>query len=357
MRTLSKNCSEHEDFLEQLASAEGQRARLPEASAGCEVCEANRERFLASQALLRAHGQGAGALLSADWQAEVWLRLGAELQPASRSVEQRVQDAAKIVRFPGTPARVELLAGSAGAAGSGGAAVTAVGSEPVVAPPKRVVRPWRSARVIAAAASVALLLTGAGIAGWLVHGQHEGAGAEHGAMPRTLWRGNHAVQPSNPPRLAARVTPQVKLKAYALGEDRANDDGFDSLRDGATIPSGARLSFDYATEAVGGELQYLTVVAVVRSQDAQARSLPEGKQLLWLVESRPVQDTGGHLNVLDDEDIRVDAPPGEMTIYGLVSRQPVPSQAIEDAFLLQSAGPVALPGVGVARLDLKVAAR
>ena len=341
MKSWSKRCEVHPGYLEQLAEAEGSDVALPPAASGCALCAANLARHRQGSALLRGSEEAPGSILSADWQAEVWLRLGEEhrVEDTPRAgLAEASSSGDNVVRFP-SPSQPP--SGSAEVEGSS------------------VQRPMRWLFGSAAA----LLLVGALVGVLVMLGGGVGSEVgEEGAPHSTLVRGGHAIQPANPPKIAeVASSPMVELKAWSV--DSSGEGRFDSLEDGATIRRGDQLSFDYATASGGGRArsrgargddQYLTVVAVVRSRQAQEQAVPEDKQLLWLVESKPVRNTGGELSALEEEDIRVDAPAGEMTIYGLVSDKPVPARAIEDALILYNAAPTALPGVGMARLDLRI---
>ncbi|MBH24862.1 MAG: hypothetical protein CMH57_10490 [Myxococcales bacterium] len=289
------DCDKHPDYLNALTEADGEQRSLPAPPPECPFCARTHALFVETSEVLRWREEATEAPLSADWQVKVWLQLAEEEE--------------------------------------------ATAPPPAIEAPTSLPRrssPW--AWVGAMAAVLVAVL--AAVAIW---------SAWQEPAPVKTPRRSQEVALNEQPK-----STHVALRAYSLKEDKV-----ETLAPGSRIAPGDRLSFDYLNVpgGVGDEMRYLTVVALVRSREAQHRAMEPGREdLRWIAQSEPIEVTHRNPRVLGAEDIAVDAPPGELTIFGVFSRRPLSADQVEEVLLAQN-DTYPLPGVGVARLPLRVEGR
>jgi len=306
MKSMTTQCHEHPDYLDALTIADGSAEPLPPPAAKCETCSTNFACFIGTRDMLRWRDGADELPLPDDWQREVWLRVAETDKGAGSSPN--------ILRFP--QADVAQIGD-----------VSPEGTEP----PRSVRRRWNHLWWTVAACVAGGLLASVMI-----------AEDDRQTMPEEALTSSSQQGKARPMPSGARSV-NVALHAYSLGNEKVG-----TLRTGARVEQGERLSFDYlnAPSSVGEAMRYLTVVAVQQTEKPKG----ENVQLVTLMRSRRI----GPTNILQpreiNTDVRIDAPAGNMTIYGVFSREPVARSAIENAVL----GDSNLPGVHFSQLILEV---
>jgi hypothetical protein len=296
MKSSTTQCQEHAEYLDALTLADGEGRDLPQPAAMCRTCHTNFGLFVVTRELLRWRGRADAAPLGEDWQAEVWLRI-AEMETTAKADTN-------VVRFPAASAAPRAQT-----------------------PRKRWNHLWWS---------VAAFLAGGVLASVMIV-ESDPAQSPAASLANAPQQGKARPQP------AGAVSVNVALHAYTLGRQEG-----ETLRAGARVDRGERLSFDYlnAPSSVGDAMRYLTVVAVQQSEQRDR----EDVRLVTLMRSRRIGPTENSRPREINSDVQIDAPAGNMTIYGVFSREPLAPSAIENAVLSDGS----LPGVHFSELSLLV---